>query len=598
MGPAGEQQRSAPGPQPTRGPASGTGPGEAVPVGAGGARASRGEVSAPGSGGGNPWEAVTPRNPSSRGRPASAPTPVETTGERTPTLTAQLRAVQPPDVARQALRELDILARELAAVPGGLARAGLARDQRRNMFETMSGYADLARIAWEAIAEERLEQTGAEPEYRQHAVDVARRLTRMQHLARAAMQAPTGERPPLLWRSRIAIAQSGLRTWQASLSVPADPLRMGEGLYALRGGLSLAMAGTFELLALRLLTGTALIAAPLLAVGLALALTPAAAAGQGTQAITLAIAALGAIVVWVLLLLLSRVARARIGSMLGAACFSRTWSPGNGRAGSPLAGILLRGWWLLVGIAGIMGTLAALALSIDQQIMANALTNGGSFIMLLGMIGQVGVRVLALPTLAVTVALAALSLPALALLAVRLAGELGGSLTWVSAARRYALGPSASALAFLSGGLFVAVAWVATGLGLQTTTLLSLEVGTQSFLLTARALVLFAALALPYLLLHELPYRVGIRRWRSGWLSELAMRRADLESHVRRLSAADPRSGAQDTSDENLRAMQYDMVLLEFYRAKDAEAREVSASAWAGRAAARACPGIGLCAGG
>src|SRR5262249_41040645 len=78
-----------------------------------------------------------------------------------------------------------------------------------------------------------------------------------------------------------------------------------------------------------------------------------------------------------------------------------------------------------------------------------------------------------------------------------------------------------------------------------------------------------------------LPYRLGMLRWRRAWLSDLTGRRADVESHVRRLSVSDPRSGAQDTSDENLRAMQYDLVLLQFYRDKIAEAEHTPSAPFA-----------------
>jgi hypothetical protein len=80
--------------------------------------------------------------------------------------------------------------------------------------------------------------------------------------------------------------------------------------------------------------------------------------------------------------------------------------------------------------------------------------------------------------------------------------------------------------------------------------------------------LLLLAAVLPYLLLIELPYRLGLQRWQQRWLQNLTSRRAELESHMRRLSAADPRSGEQNASEENLRAMQYDLVLLQFYRNK------------------------------
>ena len=83
-----------------------------------------------------------------------------------------------------------------------------------------------------------------------------------------------------------------------------------------------------------------------------------------------------------------------------------------------------------------------------------------------------------------------------------------------------------------------------------------------------RFLVVALALLLPYVVLLEAPYRVGMRRWRQYWLAALTQRRVELEAHLRRLSAADPKTGAQDTTDENLRAMEYDLVLLQFYRSK------------------------------
>ena len=47
---------------------------------------------------------------------------------------------------------------------------------------------------------------------------------------------------------------------------------------------------------------------------------------------------------------------------------------------------------------------------------------------------------------------------------------------------------------------------------------------------------------------------------------------------MRRLSVRDPRSGQQDVSEENLNAMQYDLILLQFYRAKIEEAERIRTS--------------------
>jgi hypothetical protein len=70
-------------------------------------------------------------------------------------------------------------------------------------------------------------------------------------------------------------------------------------------------------------------------------------------------------------------------------------------------------------------------------------------------------------------------------------------------------------------------------------------------------------------LLVDLPYRLGIRRWRAQRLADLEHRRAELESQVRRLAT-------QEANDQVLRAMQYDLVLLQFYRGQMDEARAAS----------------------
>jgi hypothetical protein len=513
---------------------------------------------------------------------ATAPAPSSTqTAERT--LTAQLRAIQPPDVARQALRELDVLARELANMPAALRQAGLARAQRRPYFEIVRDYLDLAELAWEAVAEEQLEQIGADPAYRQHAIAVARPLTRLQHLARHAAQASdAGERStarrPWQWRARVALLRDGLHGWQTHLDAPADPLRMGHGLYALRGMLALAGAGGIELAALRALIGLALLLAPLLGIGLGLAFVGALASGASPAATTLGGAMLVSVLLWALALILTTFGRARLAPLLAATSGARWRSATHGRPGSALAAALLRGWWWLLSLGGVVATLVALGLAISSEV-ARGLpatptdTQGWAV-----QAGQVLARAVAPAALLSLAILGALALPVLVLTSLRFAADLSGSVvTWVPAARRYALAPALTSLAFVTAALLVAVYLAATALGWQSTPLVTLDLGDGTQITaTLRALALLISLALPYALLWELPYRLGIHRWRAHTLHELATLRADLESHIRRLSAANPHTGAQDTSDENLRAMQYDMTLLDFYRAKDAEARRVS----------------------
>src|SRR5579863_2442497 len=86
--------------------------------------------------------------------PGSIPDDLPPEPARAPTLTAQMRAVQPPDVAKQALSELTVLSRELIALPALLEANGLARTNRRSYFNAVQAYVGLARLSWEAVAEE------------------------------------------------------------------------------------------------------------------------------------------------------------------------------------------------------------------------------------------------------------------------------------------------------------------------------------------------------------------------------------------------------------------------------------------------------------
>src|SRR5579884_3248501 len=218
---------------------------------------------------------------------ASQPAPAHTLGiraaaAREPTLTARIRAVQPPDVARQAISELGVIARELAALPDALEESGLARTHSAAYFSAVDDYQRLARLAWEAVAEERLEQSGADPEYRQRAILVARRIGQLQQECRAATQNDQFQLPrrrPAFWRRRIRLVRSGLRAFQERLTPTPDPLPMGRGLFLLRGSLGLAASGGLGLFLLDLLVGGTLTLLAIATLGLVLLLAGALAAG-------------------------------------------------------------------------------------------------------------------------------------------------------------------------------------------------------------------------------------------------------------------------------------------------------------------------------
>lgn len=503
--------------------------------------------------------------------------------------------MRPPDVARQAISELGVLAGELAALGEELEESGLARIHSDAYFDALSRYAALARQAWLSVASERLEQDGASADYRQRAIGVARDVTRLRReceVVASNSQFPLPRRVPWRWRRRSRLATRALRAWQSSLSAPPDPQRMGVALYDLRGALNTALSGGLELTLLDTLSGAARWLVGAMAVASGLSLAGAALAGQPERMAGYAVILLLTLIGWLALLLLVSRSLGALPELLAGASFSETESSLNGREGSSFLAGALRGWWDISGIVGLLttlGGLAAGAVLVARTPLAHALPAAlqsgklaelapASTAAAFSLAGGLLATLLIPATLAASLAVVALALPTLVVSALRFAGELGGSRRWSPSARRYALGPALGAHAWLTGAL-VGVAWllIARG-GLDAHPLARFTLAGAPLAITTRVIPLALALALPYLALIEAPFRIGLERWRRAWLHDLRARKNATESHVRRLSAPDPHSGAQDTSDETLRAMQYDLVLLQFYTGRIEEAERASSS--------------------
>ena len=510
--------------------------------------------------------------------PAGAATNV---APRAQTLTQQMRAMQPPDVVRQAMGELGVLARELSTLPQALVAAGLAPTHQQSYLEAARNYLGLARLAWEAVAEERLEQAGAEPEYRQRAIAVARRVSQLSEECRSAsgnldFQLP--RRVPAFWQRRVTLIQHGLQSWQDRLAPTPDPQEMGRGLFRLRGYVGLAMAGGIEMFLLGLMTTGVIGLLALTGLGEVLQVLGAALSGAGYDAMVSAILLLCTALTGSVILLLFLRGPVSLDLVLGASIYAPTRSTRNTRQGSPAVALALRGWWLFCGFVAILAITGGLAFgaamvslhapAVLPHHLSGDIALGGSIMAIVfgpaAITGILSLALMAVPTLVLTV--------------VRAAAELAGGHSWVPSARRYALEPALAASVTLTT-LAVVATWVAaTAQGWQQVVLGETAPGGIPVMLSVRAVAVFGAFVLPPLLTLDIPYRVGMRRWRTNWISDLATRRADVESHVRRLSVSDPLSGEQDTSEENLRAMQYDLVLLQFYRDKLEEAEHTAVS--------------------
>ena len=524
-----------------------------------------------------PSHASAPRAPTSAStdsRPGASWDPREASP------TGQVRAAARQDVARRALHELGVLGRELEALPDWLEQSGLVGIHQRGYREATWAYLELAQQAWEGVAEERLEQSGDEAEYRARALDVARRIKHMQEESQAVLNNPEfhlSSRRPLFWKRRVGFVRAGLAAWMSALAAPADPYAMGQALLQLRAAVGLANAGTLELGLFGTLVAGINALGFVLALGLALLQVPTILAGDTTLDTALVAYLVVAALVWVLALTLALGGGLPLRTQLATTLFAPQHSVRLARRGSLFVAGLLRGWTDLILLVGALGSVWALAQSalwlrghvttpLPHDLPAQAQLLGGSLVTLAAPAGG-----------ALVAALALVALPLLLLNAGRFTVELAQNPSWAPAARRAALRPASGVLAFLTAGLVVAVYALTTAAGLADHARALLIVLTPPFdgYLTWRAALLFAAIVAPYLLLIDLPYRIGVLRYKQRWLADLATRRATLESHMRWLSVRDPRSGQQDVSEENLNAMQYDLILLQFYRAKIEEAERI-----------------------
>lgn len=527
----------------------------------------------PRTGAGGALVPVTKRMPAVSTATAAPPRTDTSIRRATPTLTQQMRRIEPPDVARQATGELGVLAGELDALPEALTTAGLAGTQGQAYFDAVQAYLDLCHRAWAAVAEEQLEQVGAHADYRQQAVSVARGIVRLREYSARALTSGVSARPPWapLWRRRSRLVRFGLRAWQTHLAPVPDPLAMGRGLVALQAYIGLASAGGLDLVLWDLLAGTSVALTGLLTVGALFSLIAAFVSGSAGLVASYSAIGLTCAIGWALAILLGANGPLPLGLLMGASVLAPARSMCLGVRGSPVVAVLLRIWWLLVGSIAALAVPAALAVGGGLLALAGPLAVPTTALDAITVVGRALFVTLVVPAAASLAGLLLLAAPFAVVAQVHLIRELAGNVGWVPAARRHVLQPALAVSIFLTGGLVAAIYGAGTLLAWQHVELITVSFPQAQGALTARGLVLLLALLFPYLLFLELPYRVGIWRWRGQRLTDLAKRRAEVESQVRRLTG-------QEADDEALRAMQYDLVLLQFYRGKQEEATRTAAA--------------------
>lgn len=500
---------------------------------------------------------------------------------RMPTLTQQMRAIEPPDVARQVMRELALLAEELEQIPAQLEQSRLAHTHAQSYFAAVRAYVALSGLAWEAVAEERLEQSGAEPDYRQRSIATARRISQLREECKVAAHTNAFQLPraiPPLWRPRLRLVQVGLSQWREQLVATPRPRDLGRAYLFLQGYTGLAGAGRFELATFRFLSMLALVLPVIAGSGFLLQGITAGLAGAVGRLTFFGIATLAAALVEIILMLLIIQGSVPLGVLLGWNSFAPIAAARDGRWSAPWHAWAQRAWFWIVLFAGLVAlgfAISGVALMYMAHPPAHLPGTPAGWVDFVGAALALAGGLTALATTATTLLLA---IPVQIMSILRFAACSAGEPGWIPDARRHALEPHLALLATCTSLLAVVTWFLTSGAGLEHMSLLTIHIGPVASVWSWRTLLVLLALILPYLVFLDLPFRLGIRRWRRAWLNDLVRQRMDVEAHVRRLSVTDPVSGLQDSSEENLRSMQYDLVLLQFYRDRMAEARTVPAS--------------------
>lgn len=469
--------------------------------------------------------------------------------------TGALRVRQRIETTQQALSELGVLTEQLIALPERLQQNGVAREQWLALHDALTVFTELAALAWDGLAEDRLDQLATTPRYRQYVTAATRRINRLQQEAATPKTLPTAAAhggPFWSWRTRVY--QQALEQWRGALrrSLGGAPgvFALGTALEALRAatgqtalsGLSLVLQRALVVIAIALGVLTILTA---LVTGAALYYNNAggrAALVLGAGALTLA-AWSG--VLWLLegegsLWALAGAVRSRLRER-------------EGDAGQ--AALALWRWvWLPLALAGDLVAVGGAAWLLASDPARWGLAGlGGDFNRAMAALAGKPLDLLLAVTAVTLAAPLVVLLPFSMAYQGALAADLASDAARLPVGRRVAL-PFAlrtliwHLLPLLAGGL--AAARLA---GLDGGVLLRYGVGRVSWL----AVVALGIILAGYYGLVEIPYRVGNGRW-------LRARLAVLEAQKREIAARLDRMEASAALLSDVPAVQYDVARLQF----------------------------------
>jgi hypothetical protein len=309
-----------------------------------------------------------------------------------PLVSGALRSRRQAEAAQQAQSELSVLTEQLLDLPERLVEARLAREKARQLQEAMEAFVELAALAWAGMAESNFTEVAATPVYRQRAVAVTRRVSRLQQDAASVTPLPEsdwsqptpprlGVEPPaprrlLLWGMRTRIYQEALFAWRQGLHSgdgnSFNVATLGLALEDLRAAVGFTGMATTWIVFWRVLVFLAIFVGGLIAATTVGVAASGFVVGLGAPTGALAVAAVALTAVWGYAVALLMTTRVSLRFVIGAARWRLV------EAESHVSQGILAGWHAIVGTLALLGSLATVGYA--GWLFAKTLQPGGALV--------------------------------------------------------------------------------------------------------------------------------------------------------------------------------------------------------------------------
>ncbi len=499
---------------------------------------------------------------------------------RPTTITSALRMRQRSETVQQTISELSVLTEQLMELPDRLARARLAQHRSQQLQEAMEAFADLAWLAWDGLATEKLDEVATTPAYRQRAVAATRRISRLQQEAATSRPVSTegvtietpAQRGGPLWNQRVRLYSDALELWRSGLGVSSGTQphigTLGMAMEDLRAAVGLAGMSGFNLVLFRIVSWLGIILGGLAAVAYIAAAASAITLRLSPDLSLLTVVALFLMLLWSYSYWITTASALSLWKIAGAV----RWRL-HEREHDAVMGILT-GWRWFASVVIVLAQLGALAGAV--LLLRDQVQPQGALLRLRSL-DDVLHYFAGNPQLAVLVVLAGvliaaplvIALPFTVTYQVMLLRDMAKHSGFTPGARRVALFPALHTLSFhLLPALAATIAPI-VAFGAPWSPFVS----SHYFTLSPLALVVAGVVVVLYLACVDLPFRIGSARWRRTRLTSVLSQKHDLSVRLEQL-------GPEPAAADDVPTMQYDVARLQYLRLQEDDIRREHVTAY------------------